>query len=84
MKISGFTFIRNGFKLHYPFLEAIQSILPVCDEMIVAVGKSDDQTRDAIAGLHPSKIHIIDTVWDESLRRIETTSATQASGKNLI
>jgi glycosyltransferase involved in cell wall biosynthesis len=68
MKISGFTFIRNGFKLHYPFLEAIQSILPVCDEMIVAVGNSHDGTRDAVAKLHPSKIHIIDTVWDDSLR----------------
>src|SRR6185295_9242101 len=68
MKISGFTFIRNGFQLNYPFPEAIQSILPVCNEMIVAVGKSDDQTRDAIATLHPSKIHIMDTVWDDSLR----------------
>ena len=68
MKISGFTFIRNGFQLQYPFLEAIQSILPVCAEMIVAVGNSNDGTREAVAKLHPSKIHIIDTVWDDSLR----------------
>src|SRR6185295_8177054 len=68
MKIIGFTFIRNGFQLHYPFLESIQSILPVCDEMMVAVGNSIDGTREAIAKLHPSKIHIIDTVWDDSLR----------------
>lgn len=68
MKISGFTFIRNGVQLDYPFLEAIQSILPVCDEMIVVVGRSDDQTRVAIANLHAPKIRIIDTVWDDSLR----------------
>lgn len=68
MKISGFTFIRNGLQLHYPFPEAIQSILPVCDEVMVAVGNSDDGTREAITKLHPSKIHIIDTVWDDSLR----------------
>src|SRR5437868_3557038 len=68
MKISGFTFIRNGFKLNYPFLEAIESILPVCDEMIVVVGNSEDGTREAVENLHPSKIHIIDTVWNDSLR----------------
>src|SRR6185295_20233781 len=68
MKIIGFTFIRNGFQLHYPFLESIQSILPVCDEMMVAVGNSIDGTREAVAKLLPSKIHIIDTVWDDSLR----------------
>lgn len=68
MQISGFTFIRNGNKFHYPFLESIQSILPVCDEMIVAVGKSDDGTREAIASLVSPKIKIIDTVWDDSLR----------------
>ncbi len=68
MKISGFTFIRNGFKLQYPFLESIRSVLPVCDEMVIAVGNSDDGTRKAIAGLHHTKIRIIDTVWDDSLR----------------
>jgi glycosyltransferase involved in cell wall biosynthesis len=68
MKISGFTFIRNGFRLNYPFCESILSILPVCDEMVVAAGQSDDGTREAIAKLHPSKIRIIDTVWNDSLR----------------
>ena len=67
MFVSGFTFIRNAIKLDYPVKEAILSILPLVDEMIVAVGQSDDKTRDLITSLGP-KIRIIDTLWDESLR----------------
>ncbi|MBA2423558.1 MAG: glycosyltransferase [Chitinophagales bacterium] len=68
MKISGFTFIRNGISLKYPFVESIQSILPICDEIVVAVGKSEDKTREYVRGIHPEKIKIIDTVWDDNLR----------------
>lgn len=68
MKISGFSFIRNGIKLGYPFIESIQSILPICDEFVVAVGNSDDGTREAILALNEPKIKIIDTIWDENLR----------------
>src|SRR5690554_6338421 len=67
MKVSGFTFIRNARKFDYPIEEAIRSILPVCDEVIVAVGKSEDDTREMVAALGP-KIRIIDTVWDDNLR----------------
>ena len=69
MKISGFTFIRNGIALQYPFVESIQSILPICDEFVVAVGNSDDGTREVIEKIHPQKIRIIDTVWDETKRQ---------------
>lgn len=68
MKISGFTFIRNGIKLKYPFIESVQSILPICDEMVIAVGNSEDGTRDAIAQIPSAKIKIIDTVWNDALR----------------
>lgn len=67
MFVSGFTFIRNAKKLDYPIEEAILSILPLVDEMVVAVGASDDNTREAVEALGP-KIRIIDTVWDDSLR----------------
>jgi hypothetical protein len=65
--ISGFSFVRNGAKLYYPVVEAILSILPICDEFIIAVGKSDedDITRDLIAAIDDPKIIIIDTLWDE-------------------
>lgn len=68
MKISGFSYIRNGFNYEYPFLQSIQSILPICDEFLIAVGDSQDNTREAIINLNNSKIKIIDTIWDEKLR----------------
>jgi hypothetical protein len=69
MKISGFTYVRNGFDYGVPFLESIQSILPICNEMIIAVGDSVDGTREAIQGLQSEKIKIIDTIWDMNLRK---------------
>ena len=68
MKISGFTIIRNAVIYDYPVVEAISSILPLCDEVIVALGKSDDDTEKMIEGISSAKIKIIHTVWDESLR----------------
>ncbi|MFH1121108.1 MAG: glycosyltransferase family 2 protein [Bacteroidota bacterium] len=68
MKVSGFTFIRNAIKYDYPVTEAISSILPLCDEFVVAVGNSEDSTRELIEGIGSAKIRIIDTIWDDSLR----------------
>ena len=68
MTISGFSYVRNGFNYDCPFIEAITSILPICDEFVVAVGDSSDGTREAIEQLGSSKIKIIDTVWDMRLR----------------
>jgi hypothetical protein len=67
MKISGFSFARNAVKLYYPVTEAIQSVLPICDEFVVAVGKgdADDTTRERIAAINDPRIKIIDTVWEE-------------------
>ena len=68
MKISGFSFVRNGVSLYYPVAESIRSILPICDEFVVAVGKGNegDRTREVIEAIGDPKIRIIDTVWDES------------------
>ncbi|MDH4274949.1 MAG: glycosyltransferase family 2 protein [Gammaproteobacteria bacterium] len=68
MKVAGFTFIRNALKFDYPVVEAIRSILPICDEVVVAVGDSEDGTRALIESIDKDKIRIIDTVWDDSLR----------------
>lgn len=84
MKVAGFTFVRNAIKYDYPILEAIQSILPVCDKVYVAVGDSEDETLKLIKSLPSDKIEIIETVWDDSLReggRVlaeETNKAFQA------
>lgn len=79
MTISGFSYIRNGFSYQYPFLEAIQSILPLCHEFVVAVGDSTDGTREAIEALGDARIRIVDTVWDEAMRQNGKIFALQAN-----
>jgi glycosyltransferase involved in cell wall biosynthesis len=69
MKVVGFTFVRNGVIYDYPFIESIQSLLPLCDEIIIAVGQSEDHTLERIKALKSSKIRIFETTWDESLRK---------------
>jgi len=59
MKVSGFTFVRNGVKYDYPFLESINSLLPICDEIVVAVGQSEDDTLERIKLLNSSKIKFL-------------------------
>ncbi len=68
MKVCGFTIVRNAVRLDYPIVEAITSILPLCDEIIVAVGKSADTTVELIQSIHSEKIRIVHTEWDETNR----------------
>jgi hypothetical protein len=68
MKVSGFTFVRNAIRYDYPVVEAIKSILPICDEVVVAVGNSEDDTLGLIRSIDSPKIRIIETIWDDSLR----------------
>lgn len=82
MKISGLTIIRKGIYYGYPFKEAILSILPLCDEMIVNVGTSDDSTLDEVKGINDSKIKIFESEWDMSLKggkvlSVETNKALE-------
>lgn len=84
MKVCGFTFIRNAEKYDFPVVEAIKSVISVCDHFVVAVGNSEDNTRNLIEKIAPDKISIIDTIWDESLKKggavyaSETDKAFQA------
>ncbi len=79
MKVSAFTYVRNGFKLGYPFVESIRSLLPIVDEYIAVIGDSDDGTREAVAALQNDKIKIIDTVWEMNLRQGGKVFALQAN-----
>ena len=84
MKVAGFTFIRNALLYDYPVVEAITSVLPLCDYFVVAVGKSDDDTLALVRSIHDPRIHIFETEWDDSLRAggrvlaVETDKAFQA------
>jgi hypothetical protein len=68
MKVSGFTFLRNGQKLGYPFTESIRSILPLVDEFVIALGPCDDATESMLREIADPKIRIIPTHWNENIR----------------
>jgi len=77
MKISGFTFVRNAVKFDYPVVEAISSILPLCDEFIVCLGNSDDGTEELLKSIPSDKIKIVPSVWDDRLREGGRVLATE-------
>lgn len=68
MKVAGFSFIRNALQYDYPIVEAITSVLPLCDEFVIAVGQSDDETLALIKAIPSDKIRIISSVWDDTAR----------------
>jgi len=68
MKVSGFTFLRNGQRLGYPFVASIRSILPLVDEFVIALGPCDDDTEKMLREIGDAKIRIIPTRWNENLR----------------
>jgi hypothetical protein len=68
MKVSAFTFIKNGQILGYPFLQSIKSILPIVDEFVINVGKSEDETLELIKSIKDKKIRVIESEWNEKMR----------------
>lgn len=68
MKVAGFTIIRNAVKYDYPVVEAIRSILPLCDEFLVLAGNSSDETLELIRSIDSPKIRIEHSVWNDELR----------------
>ncbi len=66
--ISGFTAVRNVVDLGYPFIESVQSALPICDEFIISEGYSDDRTWEAVQALakrYPTKIRVRRDLWTQ-------------------
>jgi hypothetical protein len=75
--LSGFTLVRNAVKLDFPIVPAIRSVLEVCDEVVVNVGKSEDATRDLVASMKDPRVRILDTEWDFSKKNIMLSIETQ-------
>jgi glycosyltransferase involved in cell wall biosynthesis len=67
MKISGFTLVRNGTRFDYPYLESLRSLLPLVDELVINVGKGDDDTAECIERFAreegKGKVHTFESVW---------------------
>jgi len=80
--VSGFTIVRNAVKLDFPVEASIRSILPVCDEVVVNVGRSEDETLDLVRSITDSRIRILQTDWDLTRRNtvlgFETLRAMRA------
>ena len=68
MKVSGFTFLRNGTLLGYPYIESLKSLLMVCDEVVVAIGAGEDDTLEQVRAIGDARIRIIETTWNEGMR----------------
>ena len=66
MKVSAFTFIKNGQILGYPFLQSIQSVLSIVDEFVINVGESEDNTLELVKSISSPKIRIIESSWNDS------------------
>jgi hypothetical protein len=75
--LSGFTLVRNAVKLDFPIVPAIRSVLEVCDEVVVNVGKSEDDTRDLVAAVKDPRVRILDTEWDFTKKNIMLSIETQ-------
>jgi hypothetical protein len=75
--LSGFTLVRNAVKLDFPIVPAIQSVLEVCDEVVVNVGKSEDETRDVVASIRDPRVRILDTEWDFTKKNLMLSIETQ-------
>jgi len=59
MKISGFTFLYNVLKNDYPFIESINSLLPLVDEYVILLLESDDGTHEKLMENYDEKMKII-------------------------
>ena len=82
MRVSGFTIVRNAIKLDFPVEASIRSILPLCDEVVVNVGRSEDDTLALVRSIEDPKIRVLETEWDMTRRNtvlgLETHRAMQA------
>lgn len=81
VKISGFTIVRNAVKLDFPLEASIRSILPICDEVVVNVGRSDDDTLGVVRGIQDPRIRILETEWDMTKRNFVFGEETQRAMK---
>jgi glycosyltransferase involved in cell wall biosynthesis len=65
--ISGFMILKNVLEQGYPFVEAIASTLPACDELLISDGYSTDGTYEIakrIASLNP-KVKLYQHNWPD-------------------
>ena len=81
MNISGFTVLRDGVSLGYPFVESILSLLPACDEYVISEGYSKDDTYywlERLQKRYPQKIRLFRDHWPEGVTGGQAIGKIQA------
>jgi len=76
MKISVYTFVKNGLDLDFHAVEMIKQHIPYVDEIIVSEGESTDGTYEAIKDLDP-KVKIFRQAWDPLTSFVNYVEATR-------
>lgn len=67
MRVTGFSLVANAVRLDFPVREALTSILPLCDELVVNVGPSEDGTLDLVRSIADPRLTILHGSWDTAL-----------------
>lgn len=66
MRVTGFSLVANAVRLDFPIREALRSLLPLVDELVVNVGPSDDGTWELVESLGDPRLRIIAGEWDRA------------------
>ncbi len=66
-------------KYDYPIVESINSLLPLVDEMVIAIGESEDDTEKVIRAIKSDKIRIYHRKWDIDVRTGGLTLANETN-----
>jgi hypothetical protein len=66
--VSGFSIVRNAIQYGYPVAESLRSLAPLVEELVVAVGRSEDDTLGLVRSLNIPHLRIVETVWDDAQR----------------
>lgn len=76
--ISGFMTLKNVLTSGYPFVEAISSILPICDELLISEGYSTDGTFTVLKNIANvnKKVKIFRQEWPTNGKYTDITEVT--------
>lgn len=55
MPLSGLSIVRNAVRYGYPVLQSLRSLLPLVEELVVVVGKSEHETMDVVRSVDLSR-----------------------------
>lgn len=74
--VSGISIVRNAEILDYPIEAALRSVLPLCEEVLLNLGPSEDRTHELVRSIDDPRIQVREHDWgDPAGRRARDLSA---------